>query len=316
MLSKPERIKKIIKMLKVPKLEDKVICFITQWERGEDYLFPLKPQEKEYKFDEQRLFPFMTRYTLLNENLSFVAYEGEENDEIKIIRVIPDTPESRPILDKKLRSQFKIKVLCIDYKFFARNIAYDFFRHIEEPIFGMARRTKTLDKDAIPLFDLFRDVSMNTKFSFKSRINLLIETVEKGKFSDMEQDFIEYRSRNHIQNIFVPSFWHKVREKGFLCEYNKLNVGDEEKKMPTDGETREDVRFFYSFEALIYWELKNIFAKAKRCKNCNALLPLGLPSKRGWDYCTKGSPNYDKCRKERQNMRSAKSYRKKSRKNF
>ncbi len=134
-------------------------------------------------------------------------------------------------------------------------------------------------------------------------IKEIIQKAYENNISIDDLDKIEFLSTNHIQRINEPFFWKKIKKDGYLCNYNDYEL--EIKKI----NKKSDFRFFYSFESLLFFELRQCLIKTKRCLNCNYPLPNKVENKlfKG-KYCYSQLLNYKNCIKERSRKRQKKHY--------
>lgn len=215
------------------------------------------------------------------------------------IEVYPNDDIFKTILKKDELANFGIvNILCVDYKYFPYSIIKNYIKYYE-----ILTRQKPNDvKDNLkPLFKLFGSSKADITLEIYPQIAKIIHKVYTNQFSVEEQDELEFLSSNHLQNIQLPVFWPDVVKKGYLCQYN-LNDLDMASFKKT--EKKYDIRFFYSFQSLLFYELKQMLTKVKRCKNCNH----PLPQKHQGLYCNKGSNNYKECNKERNRNRQKRHY--------
>jgi hypothetical protein len=325
---KEDFFEKARKLFDMPDLRDKVICFIPEWEKPTFYNLPVEFEEKYFLADQSKAL-LKARSLLLQQGaLSFVV-----NKEIKanchnskldkeaaeIVEVATKSPSKREYLKRSIQLESllkddlevlpfsekapskreseillskKVNALCIDYQEPAKNFLFEFLKISEGYL-------KPKPKDKEPLEKLFREASLDVVMFLSNEIKELLERALEGKLTLEDQDKMEYLSASHIQNIPIPLFWDKVKNSGFLCQYNQL---DNFQKKEEENNSKEDFRFFYSLEAFLFWELKNRLLVSRRCKNCNYPLPKGFSG----SYCQKGSSNFENCHKERLRSRQKK----------
>jgi len=66
-------------VLGLPCIKDKVICYISSWERTKITNMPAEDDEKDYAFDEMGLFEMAKTWLLADGDFSFVAFREFEN---------------------------------------------------------------------------------------------------------------------------------------------------------------------------------------------------------------------------------------------
>ena len=209
------------------------------------------------------------------------------------VRILPDSPESRYLVTDNTADWFPLSVLCLDYRYFNANLTYEFVRHCESP-----SKAPHVSEELLPLFDLFKRASMEVKMDTFWRIARIIRHAVENELTPEDEDDMDYLSMNHVQNIKVPNFWNATKRHGYTCPaWNDL-----EDYSPCPE--KADFRFFYSFESLLMFDLKNRLLKVRRCRNCKSIMPAGYMGK----YCPPNADSYAACRKERNRKRQQKHY--------
>jgi hypothetical protein len=337
----PEKARAIFRL---PDLQDKIICFIPQWERSKFNLIRPENDDKDYLLNEFNLFSIAREDLLKNNVFSFVAYKKINDDYLDKDDFLKNEPEAQKMYEgmellkkslfknKKERdyydlsfkleqlagneihilpnegdykfflknenmlNQYKINILCIDYKYFPDGVLQHFLKY-QKCIFRKKEELKIIRKEELaPLYRLFSDVSVDIKMESFVEISEIINDAYNKNSSLDNLDKAEYLSVNHIQNISQPAFWQKISKSGYLCDYNK-----NDSNMKLRDEHKDDFRLFYSFESLLFWELKNFLKKIKRCENCNKPLPKKINGKifKG-RYCPEGTECYQERNRSRQ----------------
>ena len=359
------------KILRLPDLKDKVICFIPEWERHKFDMSNTEITEKEYLLNEKFIF-YVARDILLGKGIfSFLVFREFKNQDdkptkqeieelekelpwlkdfgdktysfskaskelkrkIKNIRnlkiksreekeyykltyrqeelvngnifILPRTSDNKIFLSsRKISEQKSLIILCIDYrKFSPYSVLYNFIRYSES---YLNKKNIKIRAKLSPLYNIFPEASLSVQSFGFAKLEEFINKIVNKSITPKEMDQIKNISTNHIQHINVPSFWESVKEKEYLCEYNKNGT------VFNKNTKKDDFRFFYSLESLLFWELKNCLIKVKRCQNCNSILPDGFVGK----YCPEKSKTFKKCEKIRNRVRQRKYYYKAKKKNL
>jgi len=198
----------------------------------------------------------------------------------------------------RLVESHSINILCVDYKHFP----YFILTHFLKYMLAAYKKEKLVISDELkPLYQLFRLASADIKIVTLSWLKIYIDRAFNSTLKINDWDQIEFLSMNHLQNITLPAFWENTHKKGYLCHGNAKNI----KRGQSDQQ--KDVRIFYSFESLLFYELRNCLKRIKRCANCGAIISLEDPKYKG-RYCPPRSENYDICAVERNRKRQNKHY--------
>ena len=358
---KPDAYEQGRKIFGLPELKDKVICFISSWERTKtSFYMPAEDDEKEYSFEELALFESARSWWQREGDFSFVAfrefadmdYEGIDFEEIK--KTKKDCPINPPkeknvlseinyqidlskFLTKRSLAYFqlqqkerdmighnisilptsanydyikllkeedrlvdwhRVNILCIDYKHFPYFVLSHFLKYTSSKI---KKENLIVSEDLKPLYELFGSTSPDVRMATIYWLEHYINQAFSSSLKVNDWDKIEFLSMNHLQNTRVPIFWENVSKQGYLCRGNvkDLPLGMTDKQ--------EDVRFFYSFESLLFYELRNRLKRIKRCINCGSIIGLDNPKYKG-RYCPPNSENYASCCIERNRKRQKKHY--------
>jgi hypothetical protein len=209
------------------------------------------------------------------------------------VRIVSDGSFYREFLEGKTADLFSLSVLCLDYRYFNTNLIYEFVRYCESP-----SKKPQVSENLLPLFDLFRRASSDVKTDTFWRIARIIRHAVKNELTPEDEDDMNYLSMNHVQHIKVPDFWNEIKRYGYSCP----TLNDREDYLPCAD--KADFRFFYSFESLLMFDLKNRLLKVRRCRNCKSIMPEGYMGK----YCPPNAASYAVCRKERNRKRQQKHY--------
>lgn len=192
----------------------------------------------------------------------------------------------------------KINILCIDYAHFPYFVISHFLKYAE---IMFEKKEIVVSNDLKPLYQLFRLTSPDVKMVTLYWLKYYIDKAFSNSLKVDDWDRIEFLSMNHLQNIHIPSFWSSVSKQGYLCDGNTKNL---QTKL---SDKQEDIRIFYSFESLLFYEFKNRLKRIKRCVNCGAIIGLDNPKYKG-RYCPADSENYAVCCIERNRKRQKKHY--------
>ena len=319
-------------ILNVGTLTDKVICIIPEWEThgGVKIVPPDQVIIKDYVYYEKYLQQ-RVRKILLNEGIfKFYAFHHRSSDisrhldqaEEKALRLIkknapeseildamyafidphisllPATKENLEFIKSEKVKFFRMSVLCIDYAFFSNKILYYYLLYLD-----CFMEKKSWEKAPVaikPLFELFSDMYIATRFETNSTLQNIIKSSVQKELTSEEYDLASFLSTNHVQNIDTPYFWDHVTHEGFYLGGEDLGVRQNSRK-------KEDFRFFYSLESLLFYELIQMMNKVRRCKNCNSVLPIKVNNKNFKGvYCQPGFLNFETCNKERTAIRQRK----------
>ncbi|PIS41825.1 MAG: hypothetical protein COT25_01000 [Candidatus Kerfeldbacteria bacterium CG08_land_8_20_14_0_20_42_7] len=140
-IKKPDTLAQARKVLGLPNLKDKAICFISSWERTKitPYM-PAEDDEKEYIFQELALFELARHGMQKDGDLSFVAFrefEDTDDDDIDYAE-IKKTKKKHPVLSPKKKDFLsEINYEPLLSKFMTKkSIAYFRLQQREEDLVG------------------------------------------------------------------------------------------------------------------------------------------------------------------------------------
>lgn len=206
--------------------------------------------------------------------------------------VFPNTAPYQDSISKPNTIKSKVRILCVDYEFFNEKFIYKFLNFIEHYLQGKPLNPEKLKT---PQYKLFYELNPNLIGNFWVKASEIINKVKNGNFNDKDFSEISFLSRNNLQNIKKPVFWSEVENNnGFLYKNNNsANKKNKETKMM-------DIRFFYSFSHLLFFELTKMIIGG-RCKACGKL----LPTKYKGLYCPKSNK---KCSLARNREKQRKHY--------
>ena len=207
------------------------------------------------------------------------------------INVFPnDKPFNiNPNKTKTIKSN--IKILCLDYELFNGKLIYKFLDFSEHYLQQKKLSSEKLNNKQ---YRFFSELNPLLIINFWVKASEIINKLKKGSFNDEDSSEISFLSKNNLQNIKKPLFWSGVEENGFI--FKKINNTG---KTNTDNKMI-DVRFFYSFGHLLFFELAKMIIGG-RCRSCGKLLPKNYKGL----YCPKSNK---KCALARNREKQRKHY--------
>jgi len=283
-------------------LRDKVICIIPQWEMHKLSAESFgNYKEAAYILRENYLLAIIRNKFLRKGILSFVAYRNSDDEEFVHLSE-RDSEITEYLKLHKPKDSFEVNILCIDCRELGHGILNCFLDYAES--FLYKQKSGYEDKSKFENFNkLFSRAAVDVKTYSFDLIKKIIDDAYENKLLDEDFDKLDYLSNNHLQNIKKIGFWGAVEPEGYLCHLNTGNL------QFSDCVEKDDYRFFYGLEPLLFWELYEQLKIIRRCESCGNVLPYN--SNRKTKHCQKGSKNYKDCVKKRANIRQKKHYNKK-----
>lgn len=246
---------------------------------------------------------FLSKF-LTKKSLQYFRYQQKiDNLRDSTINLLPTSVEYMKHFKEihpDLIETHTLDILCIDYACFPNFILNHFLRYLE---YRSAKKELIVSDDLKPLYDLFKRVSSEIKWLTYYELKILIDRAFDSSLYVGDWDKIDFLSSYRLENTRKLNLWEKVKKYGYLCRGNSIDVG----LGLCEDKQRYDFKVFYSFESLLYWELKNCLKRIKRCANCGAIIGEDNKKYKG-RYCPADSPNYKKCCLERNRKRQKKYY--------
>jgi len=277
------------KLRKPDGLKGKVLCFVPQWEKSY-YNNALRPNDNqtEYSLEEGKFIKLASLGQSTFGEMAFIAYKETEYSEIKFF------PYNKSFSGKMEKGEFYshyfLNLIIIDYDLLEDSFLEIFLNY------NIGNKNKNKNK-ICPLFSdslegLMKLVSSDNISYSHGMILEFLNKYYSGTLELKDWGKIDFLGKYYNEKILVSDEEIKATSEGYLWFGNRV-VGDF-----INSRKEEDIKVFQSVESLLFYELKEVFLKSRRCLYCGNVLPEPYKGK----YC----PDNKECSKERGRFRQRK----------